>query len=117
MKLIGILSRIVVLLEEQNKLLRELHLNMAGKWPQTAMPRPVDPTKKPRIRSAADVWVRPPLTEQEQDNRNRQERENAASSVVDSDGSITPSTDGPAPVIDPKPPSGTTLAETGNWPT
>jgi hypothetical protein len=87
--MIPLLTRIVHLQEEQNALLRELHLALTGHQalsPRRTLQRP--PTR-PLVASA--VWQRTPLTEHEQQARDIARRESAATHPIDppiADGSI-----------------------------
>jgi hypothetical protein len=67
----------VQLLEEQNQLLRELHLKLTGHHALT--PKRTVSQVPPRIRTGADVWTSQPLTEARQDALAREQRERAAS--------------------------------------
>ena len=89
MRLIGMLHRICLLLEEQNNLLRELHRSLTGKWPLTTH-RPISQTLQKR---PATAWIRPSQTEQDLADQELAARERAAASVAGSGGSTTPSTD------------------------
>jgi len=101
MRLLGILNQIRILLEEQNDLLREIHLATRGTPALTAKRRPVDPTLPFRKRTASDVWIRPPLTEEAVAAQEKSVRESAASSVAGSDGQMSaPSMGDPEPTSD-----------------
>lgn len=100
----GLLQRIALLLEEQNQLLREVHLAVSGRWPHTP-PRSGEPPGRTRRRTAADVWQRTSPTSQELDRRSRLQREHAASnpsSIPDSGERANPA-----------PPEDVTLVGTG----
>ena len=82
-----LLARIVRLLEEQNALLRELHLTTTGHHALTpsratrAVGAPKDgktPPNSPR-KTASDVWQRTPLSSTQREARENLERERAAS--------------------------------------
>lgn len=91
------IHRIVVLLEEQNTLLREVHLALTGTHAKTFRPS-MDGNRTPRVRTGSDVWQRTPLTEQVQQDREIAAREDAARAP--SSGEDFPSTrDDLGPVV------------------
>ena len=82
MRIVGLLARIVALLDEQNQILRELHLRLTGSHalaPKRGLPTVPSP---PRIRTGSDVFVRIPLTEAELQDRALRSRSVAASQPV-----------------------------------
>lgn len=97
MRLLGILNQIRILLEEQNDLLREIHLATRGSHALTPKRRPADPLS-PFQRQTTKVWNRPQLTERLAAEREMAEREEAASSVSaappNPDATEPPSADG-----------------------
>ena len=76
MRIVTLLAEIVRLLKEQNGLLREIHLKTTGSHPLTPK---VDRTSPSRKRTGTDVWVRPHLTDDEEEARAVAARERAAS--------------------------------------
>ena len=82
MRLLGILHQIRILLEEQNYLLREIYLVTRGSHALTPKRHPTASITPMRKRTAADVWIRPPLTEDLAAARDQAERESAASSAL-----------------------------------
>lgn len=100
MRLLGILNQIRILLEEQNDLLREIHLATRGTPALTNKRRPVDPASPFRKRTGSDVWQRTPETADVRADRERQSRESAVASAVASDALTTPSTDGSEPRLE-----------------
>lgn len=111
LKVTGLLGRIILLLEEQNGLLRELHQAQTGSHARTPRRGTTSPTPT-RIRTGSDVWQRTPLTEDEQRTRARVESESAASAPVD-----TPNAEGilsasaPAPEGQSSMPTGADISE------
>lgn len=105
-KIIGLLTRAVLLLEEQNALLRELHLKLTGQHavfgtrPAASLVAPT-PTRK---RTGNDVWQRTPnsLQKVEQDERNALEQAAQSPEPPDPDGHTINATDTPiSPLSDP----------------
>jgi hypothetical protein len=87
--MIPLLARIVQIQEEQNALLRELHLALTGH--QAISPRRTHQRPPTRPLAASAVWQRTPLTEHAQQARDIARRESAASTPIDpptADGSI-----------------------------
>lgn len=82
MRLLGILNQIRILLEEQNDLLREIHLTTRGSHALTPKRHPTASITPMRKRTAADVWIRPTLTDELVAARDQAERESAASSAL-----------------------------------
>ena len=82
MRLLGILHQIRILLEEQNDLLREIHLATRGSHALTPKRHPTAPITPMRKRTATDVWIRPQLTEELVAQKDQAERESAASSAL-----------------------------------
>ena len=90
LRIAGILSRMVVLLEEQNRLLREVHVALTGRsalTPRRSRPDQEAPQGARRVRTANDVSVVRPTTELEQARRERDARGHDASAPSPS---ITP---------------------------
>lgn len=108
MRILGLLNQIRLLLEEQNTLLREVHLALTGRFPLASSRRPRDPIQPigaTRRRTAADVWQRQPETAESVAERDRVTRESAVASAVASDVTTPPtdesgSTDLPMTPID-----------------
>lgn len=99
LRVVGLLTRIVSLLEEQNQLIRELHLHTTGHHAK-ATARPSPPTTVRRL-TVADVWQRTSPTEIEQRQIMQRIREDLASRPLDGDAvAETPSS---APVPSSKP--------------
>lgn len=73
----ALLQRLVVLAEEHNHLLRELHLKLTGHHALTPRRNPSQTTSG-RIRSASDVWTSSPLTQSQMDAQDRQRRSDLA---------------------------------------
>lgn len=77
MRLVTLLAQIVVLLQEQNQLLREMHVGLTGRPALT--PRQTSSDRPGRIRTGTDVYTRTPLTQDRQDAAAIAERERSAS--------------------------------------
>lgn len=93
LKLTRMIGRIVALLEEQNRLLRELHLAEYGRHAHTPTraTSPITTGTTPRLRSGSDVWQRTPLSLQKQEDNTKRIREARASQPT------TLATDGSSP--------------------
>ena len=89
LRLASQLHRIQALLEEQNSLMRELHIALTGRQPSTPRHRslvenPVVPKARPVTRrSGHDVWLSTPLSETAQRESERRSREMQASAPVE----------------------------------
>ncbi len=83
MRLLGILNQIRILLEEQNDLLREIHLATRGTPPLTPKRRPSLDQASPFRKRPAETWIRPSLTEDRAAQMDQAQRESAAASVSD----------------------------------
>ncbi len=89
-RMIHTLTRILVLLEEQNNLLRELHLDLTHRpalTKRSSQRLDASAGSRPRMRNANDVWQRTPLSSLRAAELERNDHEQAASTPISFQGS------------------------------